>query len=150
MRGRIGRWAGRFAGVVLAVVGPLPASVACAAEIQRCVGDGRIAFSDRGCPAGMQVQGTVDIVADPPTQPAPQPRTDAKRSAAGTTAAGTVPRARIASRPRSANAAAASESRGARCNRARAERDAERQRLGMTVDYLTTRRLDDRVYDACK
>lgn len=46
--------------------------------------------------------------------------------------------------------ASAGNAKAARCRQARSSRQRSRDAMGMRVDYLAIRRLDEMVYDACK
>lgn len=118
------------------------AAPALGAEVYRCVSAaGAVSFQDAPCAAGSQLSRTIPVLVDP-AKPDDENRRVSKRTAtAGKPGAG------------QAKSKARSDARGkqrAACEKARKQRDAALDRLGLHRTFEKLQALDANVQEACK
>lgn len=127
------------------------AAEAGAQAIHKCRdGHGVVRYQDAPCPATQRTEWVREAdAAPPPAVPALQARTAAPPPIAARSARATASR-----RPRTAGGVRGtviSQHRdAAACERAKKAREQAYARLGLRRDFATSRRMDDRVYAACR
>ena len=127
----------RMVGIVLAGFVSLPAPCA---DVYRCVSAaGAVSFQDAPCADGSQLSRTIPVLVEP-AKPDAERRTGSRAKA-------------TASKPGGTQSKSKSDSRGtqrAACEKARKQRDAAMDGMGLKRTYEKLQALDGEVQEACK
>jgi hypothetical protein len=138
----------RILAAAMLLIAAMPAS---AQMVYKCVArDGHVTLTSEPCQASQKIAAVVHA---PPERMSRERHEELRRRRRQDDANSTYLNRLAGHSPQSSNVRRGptqSESRAARCQSAKARRDATRRQLGMKVSYELTRKLDEMVYDACK